>query len=140
MLDIDQFKQFNDLYGHPAGDTCLQAVAGVLEAVCRRPRDLIARYGDEEMVVILPDTDEEGTIQVAQDILQRIRDLAIAHKNNFGRPIVTLSAGVSAVPVQAQDLPASFIRQADQALYAAKNAGRDRVFFFDVLRQVAVPV
>ncbi len=140
MLDIDQFKQFNDLYGHPAGDTCLQAVAGVLEAVCRRPRDLIARYGGEELVVILPDTDEVGTIQVARDILQRIRDLAIAHKNNFGRPIVTLSAGVSAGAVQAQDLPASLIRQADQALYAAKNAGRDRVFCFDVGRQVAVPV
>lgn len=140
MLDIDQFKQFNDLYGHPAGDACLKAVAGVLRAVCRRPRDLVARYGGEELVAILPDTDELGTIQVARDILQGVRDLEIAHANNFGRSQVTLSAGVCAGSVQSQDSPASLIRQSDQALYAAKNAGRDRVFCFDVGRQVAVPV
>lgn len=140
MLDIDQFKQFNDTYGHPAGDSCLKAVAGVLKTVCRRPRDLIARYGGEEFVAILPDTDEAGAIQVARDILQRTRDLGIVHANNFGRSIVTLSAGVCANAPHVRDAPASLIRQADQALYAAKNAGRDRVFCFDVGRQVAVPV
>lgn len=140
MLDIDQFKQFNDEYGHPAGDSCLQAVASVLKSVCRRPRDLVARYGGEELVAILPDTDEAGAVRVGRDILQGIRELRVPHANNFGRGIVTLSAGVCAGTPTAKDSPVSLIRQADQALYAAKNAGRDRVFCFDVGRQVAVPV
>ena len=140
MLDIDQFKQFNDLYGHPAGDSCLQAVAGVLKSVCRRPRDLVARYGGEELVAILPDTDEAGAIRIGREILQRIRDLQIPHDHNFGRGLVTLSGGVCSGYPKDKDSPAQLIRQADQALYAAKNAGRDRVFCFDVSRQVAVPV
>lgn len=140
MLDIDQFKQFNDLYGHPAGDSCLQAVAKVLKTICRRPRDLVARYGGEELVAILPDTDEAGTVRIGRDILEGVRELHVPHANNFGRGIVTLSAGVCAGAPKAKDSPVSLIRQADQALYAAKNAGRDRVFCFDVGRQVAVPV
>ncbi|MBK6595891.1 MAG: diguanylate cyclase [Burkholderiales bacterium] len=140
MLDIDQFKQFNDAYGHPAGDSCLRAVADVLKAVCRRPRDLVARYGGEELVAILQDTDEAGAVRVGRDILQGVRDLHVPHANNFGRGIVTLSAGVCAGTPTPKDSPVSLIRRADQALYAAKNAGRDRVFCFDVGRQVAVPV
>ncbi|HNV59383.1 MAG TPA: diguanylate cyclase [Rhodoferax sp.] len=140
MLDVDQFKQFNDLYGHPAGDACLKAVAGVLRSVCRRPRDLVARYGGEELVAILPDTDEVGSIRVAREVLQKTRDLGIEHTGNFGRGVVTLSAGVCVGSAHTQDSPASLISRADQALYAAKNAGRDRVFCFDISRQVAVPV
>lgn len=140
MLDIDRFKQFNDLYGHPAGDRCLQAVADVLKAVCRRPRDLVARYGGEELAVILPDTDEAGAIQVAKDILQKLRDLHIPHADNLDRAIVTVSAGVKVCRPAADDTVELMIQRADEALYAAKNEGRDRVFCFDVGRNAAVPV
>lgn len=140
MLDIDRFKQFNDLFGHPAGDRCLQAVADVLKAVCRRPRDLVARYGGEELAVILPDTDEAGAIQVARDILQKLRDLQLPHPDNLGRTVVTMSAGVYVVQPQSDDSVESVIQRADQALYAAKSDGRDRVCSFDPGRVVVPPV
>jgi len=139
MLDIDQFKQFNDLYGHPAGDRCLRAVADVVKTVCRRPRDLVARYGGEELAAILPDTDDAGAARVARDILQRLRDLRLQHDDNLGRSIVTASAGVYAGVPDPNESPDVVVGQADQALYAAKHAGRDRVFCFDARRQVAVP-
>ena len=138
MLDIDRFKQFNDLYGHPAGDQCLQAVGDVLRAVCRRPRDLVARYGGEELAVILPDTDAAGAIQVAKDILQKLRGLHIVHADNLGQSVVTASAGVYAGRPDADATVASLIHNADQALYAAKNDGRNRVFCFDTGRNVAL--
>jgi diguanylate cyclase (GGDEF)-like protein len=140
MFDVDRFKQFNDLYGHPAGDSCLQAVADVIKMVCRRPRDLVTRYGGEELAVILPDTNAAGAIQVAKDILTKLRERELVHADNLGRLIVTLSAGVHATLPTASDGPELLIQRADQALYAAKNDGRDRVFCFDVTRQMAVKV
>lgn len=140
VLDIDRFKQYNDLYGHPAGDRCLQAVADVLKAVCRRPRDLVARYGGEEFAVILPDTDEAGAIQIAKDILQKLRDLRLPHADNLDRSVVTLSAGVKVCRPKADDSVEIMIQRADEALYAAKNGGRDRVYCFDVGRNSVVPV
>lgn len=139
MLDIDQFKQFNDLYGHPAGDRCLRAVADVIKTVCRRPRDLVARYGGEELVAILPETDEAGATQVARDILQKLRDLGLPHADNLGRSVVTASAGVYAGVPATGDTPDSVVSLADRALYAAKSAGRDRVYCFDAARREAVP-
>ena len=138
MLDLDRFKQFNDLYGHPAGDRCLQGMAEVLKAVCRRPRDLMARYGGEELAVILPDTDTAGAIRVANDILQKLRDLHILHADNLGRSMVTVSAGVYAGKPHADVSVHTMIQKADEALYAAKHGGRDRVFYFDVEHSVAV--
>ena len=138
MFDVDRFKQYNDLYGHPAGDRSLRAVADVIKMVCRRPRDLVARYGGEELAVILPDTHAAGAIQVAKDILQKLRELELVHADNLGRLIVTLSAGVHAILPTASDGPELMIQRADQALYAAKNDGRDRVFCFDVARKMAV--
>ena len=140
LLDIDRFKQFNDLYGHPAGDRCLQGVANVLKAVCRRPRDLVARYGGEELAVILPDTNQEGAIRVAKDILQKLRDLHIPHADNLGRNVVTVSAGVYVSKVDAYASVTTLIQRADQALYAAKSHGRDCVFCFDVGPNAAVAV
>lgn len=139
MLDIDRFKQFNDRYGHPAGDRCLRAVAGVVKSVCRRPRDLVARYGGEELAVILPDTDGAGAARVAHDILQKLRDLALPHQDNLARPIVTASAGVHAGVPHAGELAETLVGYADQALYAAKHAGRDRVCCFDAARHEPVP-
>lgn len=140
MFDVDRFKQFNDLYGHPAGDRCLRVVADVIKMVCRRPRDLVTRYGGEELAVILPDTNAAGAVQVAKDILQKLRDREIVHADNLGRLSVTLSAGVHAILPTASDGPELLIQRADQALYAAKNDGRDRVFCFDAARQMAVEV
>jgi diguanylate cyclase (GGDEF)-like protein len=138
MFDVDRFKQFNDLYGHPAGDRCLQAVAEVIKRVCRRPRDLVTRYGGEELAVILPD-DPCGRYSGGQ-ILQKLRERELVHADNPGRLIVTLSAGVHAIQPVASDGPELLIHRADQALYAAKNDGRDRVFCFDAVRQMAVEV
>ena len=132
LLDIDNFKVFNDSFGHQAGDRCLRAVAQVVKAVCRRPRDLVARYGGEELAVILPDTDLQGTLRVAGEILQATRVLRMAPSEAAG--VVTLSAGAAAQAAEAKALEdggAGLLRQADQALYAAKQAGRDRCYYFD---------
>jgi diguanylate cyclase (GGDEF)-like protein len=138
MFDVDRFKQFNDLYGHPAGDRCLQAVADVVKRVCRRPRDLVARYGGEELAVILPDTHAAGAVLVAKEILQKLREQKLVHADNPERLIVTLSAGVYAIEPAAGDSPELLIQRADQALYAAKDEGRDRVYCFDPSSQTVV--
>jgi len=139
MFDIDYFKAFNDHYGHPAGDRCITAVASILRDVCRRPRDVVARYGGEEMVVILPDTDLPGSIRLAQEILQRLRNQKIPHADSPAGPFVTLSAGVSVCLPGAQTTATQLLLQADQSLYAAKNKGRDRVYYYDPKSQVVVP-
>ncbi len=138
MLDVDRFKQFNDLYGHPAGDRCLRALADVLKQVCRRPRDLVARYGGEELAVILPETHAAGAIQVARDIQQLLRARNLVHADNLGRSVVTLSAGICAVQPSPSDTAESLVSRADQALYAAKSDGRDRVFWFDTAHKKVV--
>ena len=118
----------------------VEAVAGVLKTVCRRPRDLVARYGGEEMAVILPDTDSVGAISIAKEILQKLRDLGIAHANNLDQSVVTASAGVYAARPTADVSVTALIQRADVALYAAKSDGRNRVFCFDTERSAAVAV
>lgn len=127
MLDVDHFKLFNDHYGHPAGDRCLRAVADTVRRVCRRPRDVIARYGGEELAAILPETDLAGAMQVANDILMALRALHILHENSPSAGFVTLSIGVSVLAVDAPDAASDLLHRADAALYAAKNGGRNRV-------------
>ena len=128
MIDIDFFKQFNDLYGHPAGDDCLRAVSRAIKTQTPgRPGDLAARYGGEEMAIVLPETDLAGAMVVAQRIRDAIYELEIPHR---GSPIgiVTISAGVDAlIPQQKVHTPETLIKKADKALYLAKSTGRDRV-------------
>jgi diguanylate cyclase (GGDEF)-like protein len=127
LIDVDQFKKYNDLYGHPAGDQCLREIARVLSAHQRRAGDLAARYGGEEFVMLLPGTDAAGAGVVAEMICTAIRDQQISHA---GSPmgIVTISAGTSAMDPRQEDSSMSLLIQAaDQALYKAKEAGRDRV-------------
>lgn len=131
MLDVDYFKLFNDKYGHPAADRCLQTIADLLRQICRRPRDLVARYGGEELAVVLPETDLAGALRVANDILKALRALQIPHENNPQGPIVTLSAGVSVLAQGERTTAATLLQQADVALYAAKHAGRNCVVQFD---------
>ncbi|KIF57633.1 sensor domain-containing diguanylate cyclase [Pseudomonas fluorescens] len=125
MIDLDYFKLFNDAEGHIAGDACLQQVAKVLETCVRRPSDLVARYGGEEMAVIMPDTDSDGAAVVAQMILKRLAQEPIAHRTSpFGR--VSVSIGIAAATGSQLDTVQGLIAAADQALYQAKGAGRNQ--------------
>lgn len=136
MIDVDFFKQYNDLYGHQAGDECLRRIAAVLKERQRRPGDLAARYGGEEMLMLLPETDAAGAMQVAEKIRAGIQALDLPHRGN-PRGVVTASAGVCAMELlppgerSVEDL----LGRADAALYEAKHGGRNQVR----LAQAAMP-
>ena len=127
LLDVDYFKRFNDQYGHPAGDEALKQVAAVLKRHARRSADTTARYGGEELALILPAAESASAMAVAERIRADVEALAIAHQ---GSPYanLTLSIGVaSCIPGQTMQAPADLVEAADVALYAAKSAGRNRV-------------
>ena len=125
LCDIDFFKSYNDTYGHQAGDTCLQKVARVIQEEAKRPADLAARYGGEEMAVILPGTDSEGAFKVSQRIYKAVKELGLEHSASSICHCVTLSLGVTSMIPMSHISPNVLIKQADQALYRAKEAGRD---------------
>ncbi|WP_455383763.1 GGDEF domain-containing protein [Acidihalobacter prosperus] len=126
MLDIDYFKQYNDHYGHLQGDDCLKRVAQVLNSEAVRARDFLARFGGEEFALILPETDEEAAIKVAERCRKLILDQDIPHEKSEAGPQLTASLGVvTAIPADDDD-PIAFIEQADKRLYAAKQEGRNR--------------
>ncbi|WP_016953097.1 diguanylate cyclase [Anabaena sp. PCC 7108] len=126
MIDIDYFKVYNDSYGHQGGDECLIKVAQEIAKVTQRPTDLVARYGGEEFAVILSNTDIKGALKVAKTIQTAIASLQIPHQNSQVSNYITLSMGVaSLVPTLEQNLE-TLISYADQALYAAKEQGRNR--------------
>jgi diguanylate cyclase (GGDEF)-like protein len=127
LIDIDHFKAYNDHYGHPAGDQCLREVADVLRRVVRRPRDRLARYGGEEMAVLLPGTPLNGVLEVGRDIVEQVQALGLPHVASPIGPTLTVSAGAAAVVPQSLDDAVWLVRQADEALYAAKAAGRNRL-------------
>src|ERR1700736_3290527 len=127
FVDVDHFKLFNDKHGHQSGDECLRAVAAIVGAQALRPTDLAARYGGEEFSIILPETDGDGAIEVAERIRKAVMDLRIAHGAARAGSHVTLSVGV-ATQVPSLDIGQDcLLGQADQALYAAKRLGRNRV-------------
>jgi diguanylate cyclase (GGDEF)-like protein len=126
MVDIDHFKQFNDHRGHFEGDDCIRAVAGALAAAASRASDLVARYGGEEFAILLPDTDAEAAAQVAQACLRAVAALGIAHGSSPAGEQVSVSIGVCTLAVTAEATAATLITRADQALYEAKRAGRNR--------------
>ena len=126
LCDLDHFKDYNDALGHQAGDACLQKVAAALMAVARRPADLMARYGGEEFALVLPETDVEGAQQVAENLRSLLAEWALPHPNNGGRPI-TLSMGIACQVPSDLEAVQTLVMEADQALYAAKAAGRNRV-------------
>lgn len=130
LVDIDYFKRYNDAYGHPAGDQCLRQVASIIQSVIKRPADLVSRYGGEEFAVILPSTNQTGALCVAEEIRSQVNKLALPHQGSAISEWVTLSQGVAcAIPSQAVS-PLLLIDRADQALYQAKESGRDRVCAF----------
>ena len=127
MIDIDFFKKYNDIYGHLTGDDCLKLVARSMQARLKRPSDLLARFGGEEFVCILPETDLEGAEKVAEHLRRAVAEEQIPHESGVDG-VVTISIGaVSGHPSEGAD-PRKFILQADQCLYQAKISGRDRLY------------
>ena len=127
MLDVDNFKRFNDHYGHAAGDDCLRRVARVLMCVVRRAEDFLARYGGEEFAIILPGTDLPGAKHVGETLCRGVEALNIPHEKNSGSQWVTASVGVATVVATPDVSPVSLIEAADVQLYRAKETGRNRV-------------
>ena len=126
LCDVDFFKQYNDTYGHPAGDGCLVAVAGILAVRARRPSDFPCRFGGDEFAVLLPDTPIAGAREVACAIIADLRALQLEHRGSPAHPWVTVSIGVSTVLIE-EDAPRDeLLARADRALYLAKTRGRDR--------------
>ncbi|GGY17873.1 GGDEF domain-containing protein [Rhodanobacter panaciterrae] len=128
MCDVDAFKAYNDTYGHLAGDVALTAVAGALTKVLRsNAADIPARYGGEEFAVLLNECDIDEATAVAQRMLDAVRALAIEHRCSDVAPHVTISIGIAAIVPTATESPEQLLRCADEALYRAKAAGRDRM-------------
>ncbi|WGG52337.1 sensor domain-containing diguanylate cyclase [Rugamonas sp. DEMB1] len=127
MIDVDHFKLYNDNYGHAAGDECLRAIGRAVGKGPRRPGDVVARYGGEEMVLLLPGTDMQGALLVAEKVRAAVEGLRLTHAGNAGG-VVTVSAGVEAFdPVTRDRCPLELIEAADRAMYRAKEEGRNRV-------------
>ena len=127
FCDIDFFKNFNDGYGHLAGDECLVKVAQAVRAVSNRPGDLAARYGGEEFVLVLSGTGEEGARTLAEKLRARIEELRIPHAHSRLAPHLTISLGVASTVPRPGSAPEDLLNLADHALYAAKEEGRNRV-------------
>jgi diguanylate cyclase (GGDEF)-like protein len=130
LSDVDHFKAFNDCYGHQAGDDCLRRVATALSLSGRRPADLAARYGGEEFAMVLPGTALEGAVDVAKAVSRVIGGLAIPHARSAVDQSVTLSQGIVSLIPQKETTSEDLIQHADQALYQAKQQGRNRYVVF----------
>ena len=130
LLDVDQFKAFNDDYGHQAGDECLRVVASTIQEVSRREGDIAARYGGEEFAVILPKTVSSHAVTIAETIRTAVEKLRLPHKSNIeGGGFCTISVGAACAPSKiggSVQMPAGLLQAADVALYKAKQQGRNR--------------
>jgi diguanylate cyclase (GGDEF)-like protein/PAS domain S-box-containing protein len=133
MIDLDHFKGFNDMYGHPAGDECLRRVSEAIAGVPQRPADLVARYGGEELAVLLPNTGAEGAEMVAGLLRNAVCGLRLPHAASPAQ-VVTVSCGVASFsPDSDPQVPVMLIERADQALYRAKLNGRNRVVLYEAV-------
>ncbi len=130
FLDVDDFKAYNDHYGHQAGDICLQKIATVIKECVRRPHDLCARYGGEEFIVLLSNTSMESTLQVAEKIRKSVELENIPHAYSRVSPHVTISIGVVSMIPQAGLNHNLLVEMADKALYNAKKMGRNQIQIF----------
>lgn len=130
LIDVDAFKPYNDNYGHPAGDACLQQIAETLRALAGRRSDLAARFGGEEFAVLLPGANAQEAAELAECMREAIVELQIAHEFSATADVVTGSFGVCAMLPAQHDQSSGLLAQADAALYRAKQAGRNRVEVF----------
>jgi len=125
MVDIDHFKAYNDNYGHQGGDDCLRRVAQSLDDALQRPSDLATRYGGEEFSIVLPDTDLEGAVLIAEKLRAGVEALGVAHAYSRTADHVTISLGVASIVPCEGDLSSALVTRADEALYKAKDTGRN---------------
>jgi diguanylate cyclase (GGDEF)-like protein len=126
IIDIDKFKVYNDTYGHAQGDVVLQYVAKAYKSTLKRPADYVARWGGEEFVILLPNTDMEGALIIAEQIRVNIEKLKIPYTDGTSQS-VTVSIGVNCEVPPRYNPPAEFLSKADKALYEAKETGRNKV-------------
>lgn len=132
LCDIDCFKQFNDTYGHLAGDDCLRQIAKAIAQPLKRPSDLLARYGGEEFVIVLPKTGLSGAYHVAKQVQRIVEEMKIPHARSRVRPFVTLSMGIASTLPDLERSPQSLLDAADHRLYQAKQQGRARIVHEEV--------
>ena len=126
LVDVDHFKAFNDTYGHQAGDDILRHIANILLGWTRRPRDLAARYGGDELALILPESSANAAMAIAESILADVRQLKIAHARSDTAATVSVSIGIATYYPILEGHEVDLIKRADAALYRAKREGRDR--------------
>lgn len=133
LCDVDYFKDYNDAFGHLAGDDCLRQVALTIDRVLSRPMDLVARFGGEEFVVVLPQTSAAGAMKVAELIQAEIANAMIPHTRSLVSDYITLSIGIVSVIPTDNRSPKDLIDEADQALYIAKQQGRNRIIYLSMV-------
>lgn len=138
LCDIDFFKEYNDTYGHLAGDDCLRQIAQALAQILKRPSDLLARYGGEEFVGLLPKTDLRGAIVVARQMQAAVGALRLPHAQSKVSPYVTLSIGISSVLPEMGRSSQCLLDEADHHLYQAKQQGRSRIIYRGSLSRESV--
>jgi len=126
LIDVDWFKRFNDCRGHLAGDNALRTIAQAIRATARRPGDMVARFGGEEFAIILPDTDEQQSLHVAENVRRHVRGLEIPYSESSTSEFITVSVGIATVIPDRTDSHREFVHSADLALYDAKANGRNR--------------
>ncbi len=134
LIDIDNFKLFNDTYGHLEGDDCLKKVAKALRQTIHRPTDLVARFGGEEFAIILGGTDAEGALTVAREAFENVNNLQISHDNSETGKFLTVSIGIATTLAELGMLESELIKAADQALYQAKENGRNQIISNDLIQ------
>jgi len=127
MIDIDEFKPFNDNYGHVAGDECLRIVSKAIESCLRRPCDFVARYGGDEFIAIIPECDLTGVMTIANNIVQEVEKAFIPHAFSSTADHITVSIGHKTISCDSDSTSADLLQEADQSLYLAKKQGRNRV-------------
>jgi diguanylate cyclase (GGDEF)-like protein len=130
LCDVDHFKAYNDHYGHLAGDECLRQVATALARSCKRAIDVAARYGGEEFALLLPDTPAAGALQVVETAQREIATLALVHAGSTTSHLVTFSAGIATYVPERDKMSRDITARADEALYRAKQLGRNRSVAF----------
>lgn len=130
LCDVDYFKPLNDTYGHLVGDECLEKVGGAIGKAARRPADLVARYGGEEFLVVLPNTDRSGAVDVARAIQEEVQTLDIPNEGSVIGDRLTVSLGIACTYPDDTLSARQLVDRADQALYQAKQDGRDRYYCF----------